>query len=75
MMKEIIEFNNNFGSVVIFGEDVGFSVRYSLKKTPWCYRCRVHNTDNYDAALRHYRHYVGILKRQETVATKKSMMH
>jgi len=47
MIKEMMQFDNGFGRVVILREGVGFTVLYSVTKTPGVYRCRVHNSALY----------------------------
>jgi len=73
MMKEVMKFDNGFGRVVILRESVGFTVLYSVTKTPGVYRCRVHNLNLYDVALRKYNRYAGALKRMETSERKKDI--
>jgi len=73
MMKEMMQFDNGFGRVAILRERVGFTVLYSVTKTPGVYRCRVHNTILYDVALRKYNRYAGALKRMETSERKKEI--
>jgi len=70
MLSEKLSYDNYFGSVVLFAESTGFTVLYSFKKMPGVYRCRVHNADNYDTALRHYNRYVGVLRRKEAQAAR-----
>jgi len=73
MMKEMMKFDNCFGRVAILREGIGFTVLYSVRKTPGVYRCRVHNTILYDVALRKYNRHVGALKRMETSDRKKEI--
>lgn len=74
MMKELVRFDNAFGAVVILQENIGFTVQYSARKMPGVYRCRVCNTNIYDVALSRYNHYVGLLKRKETLADKNNQL-
>lgn len=68
MLKQLLNFENDFGSVEILKETTGFTVEYSLKKCPGVYHCRVNNTVDYDKAVKHFNRYRGILKRRETIS-------
>jgi len=68
MLKQILSFENYFGSVEILKETAGFTVKYSLRKCPGVYRCRVNNTADYNDAIKHFNRYRGILKRRETIS-------
>ena len=68
MLKQLLNFENDFGSVEILKETAGFTVKYSLKKMPGLYHCRVNNTVDYNKAVKHFNRYRGILKRRETIS-------
>lgn len=67
MLKQILVFENGFGDVEILKETAGFTVKYSLKKCPGIYHCRVNNTVDYNDAVKRFNRYRGILKRCETI--------
>ncbi len=73
MLKQVLNYENNFGSVVILKETAGFTVKYSLMECPGVYSCRVNNTPDYDGAMKHFNHYSGILKRRETLSHSHGM--
>lgn len=66
MLKEVLEFVNDFGNVVILQEKECFSVKYSIKKMPGIYHCCVNNFVKYDDALKCFNRYKGALKQRES---------
>lgn len=68
MLKQLLNFENDFGGVEILKETAGFTVKYSLKKCPGVYHCRVNNTVDYDKAVKQFNRCRGILKRRETIS-------
>lgn len=69
MLKQILNFENDFGGVEILKETAGFTVKYSLKKCPGVYHCRVNNTGDYNEAVKRFNRCRGILKRRETISS------
>ncbi len=67
MLKQVLNFENDFGSVEILKEKTCFTVKYSLMKCPGVYRCRVNNTMDYNEAVKRFNRCRGILKRRESI--------
>ena len=65
MLKKIEEYASLYGAVVIFRDMGAFTVKYDVKRQPGVYRVRVHNSSDYQDALKLFNRYKGALKRIE----------